>query len=86
MAVQESQEGTSAERRAQRSPLKSIACAVLILIPVGLALAVPLYQRTDPTLAGIPFFFWFQMLMAVAAASACGTTYLVLFRDESEEA
>lgn len=59
-------------------------CGVLIAIPVVLALSVPLYQRTDPTLLGIPFFFWFQMVMAIAAAAACGTTYLLLFRHESE--
>lgn len=54
------------------------------MVPVVLALCVPLYQRTTPKLAGVPFFFWFQMLMAVAAAIACGTTYLLLFRHESE--
>lgn len=67
-----------------RSRGKRVLCAVLILIPVIATLTVPLYQRTSPTLAGIPFFYWFQMAMAVAAAAACGTAYFLLFRDEKE--
>ena len=66
------------------SRLKKALCAVLVLIPVILALSVPLYQRTAPTLGGLPFFYWFQMAMAVAAAAACGITYFVLFRSEKE--
>jgi len=66
------------------SPARWALCVVLVMVPVVLALCVPLYQRTTPKLAGVPFFFWFQMLMAVAAAIACGTTYLLLFRHESE--
>ncbi|WP_308160136.1 DUF3311 domain-containing protein [Mycolicibacterium goodii] len=57
---------------------------MLIATPVILALAVPLYQRVEPTLAGIPFFYWFQMAMAVAAASGCGISYFIAFRNERE--
>lgn len=63
---------------------KRITCAVLIAVPVILALAVPMYQRTEPTLIGIPFFYWFQMTMAVAAACGCGASYLIAFRNEPE--
>jgi Protein of unknown function (DUF3311) len=70
-----------------RAPLpwpKRILCAILVSVPVILALAVPFYQRTEPTLGGLPFFYWFQMLMAVAAATGCGISYFVAFRDEPE--
>lgn len=66
------------------SRAKGVLCAVLIATPVVLALAVPLYQRTEPTLGGLPFFYWFQMSMAVAAACGCGATYLIAFRREPE--
>ncbi len=33
----------------------------LLLVPIVLALAVPLYNKTDPILFGIPFFYWFQL-------------------------
>ena len=69
----------------EHSPVKFAACGVLILLPVVLALTVPLYQRTNPTLGGIPFFFWWQMAMAVAAACATGATYMILFRNEPED-
>lgn len=66
------------------SRFKKALCTVLVFIPVTLALSVPLYQRTTPALGGLPFFYWFQMAMAVAAAIACGITYFVLFRNEKE--
>lgn len=48
---------------------------VLLALPVLAMLAVPLYDRLDPALAGVPFFYWFQLawvpltavLLAVAA-------------------
>lgn len=70
--------------RPRLSRSKRALCAVLIATPVVLALAVPLYQRVEPTLAGIPFFYWFQMTMAVAAACGCGASYFIAFRHESE--
>ena len=72
--------------RTLASRAKWVLCAVLIATPVVLALAVPLYQRSEPTLAGIPFFYWFQMSMAVAAACGCGATYIIAFRHEAEGA
>jgi hypothetical protein len=42
---------------------------ILILIPpVVVPLWVPLYNRTDPTLWGFPFFFWFQFLLILCSA------------------
>jgi hypothetical protein len=77
---------TSQSTTRRRRPARVSFCAVLVAIPVIAALSVPLYQRTDPTLGGIPFFFWFQIMCAVAAAAACGLTYLLLFHgDETQE-
>lgn len=39
------------------------------------ALWVPLYNRLDPHLFGIPFFYWFQFLWIVVAAIATGLAY-----------
>jgi hypothetical protein len=33
----------------------------LLLVPMLLVIWPPLYNRTDPTLFGIPFFYWFQL-------------------------
>ena len=41
---------------------------VLVLIPpVVVPLWVPLYNKTDPTVWGFPFFFWFQFLLILAS-------------------
>ncbi|MDN5849737.1 MAG: DUF3311 domain-containing protein [Nitrococcus sp.] len=42
---------------------------------VVLALWVPLYNRLEPLLAGIPFFYWFQFLLVVIAALITGLAY-----------
>ncbi|MEV6228093.1 DUF3311 domain-containing protein [Saccharopolyspora shandongensis] len=60
-------------------PLRIILSGLLIVVPVALGLAVPLYQRTSPTLIGIPFFYWFQMAMAVLAAAGTSTVFRLLF-------
>jgi uncharacterized membrane protein len=39
----------------------------LLIIPIGMPLLVPLYNRVDPKLAGIPFFYWYQMATALVA-------------------
>jgi len=39
----------------------------LLVIPVIISLALPLYNRTEPELIGIPFYYWFQMLMVLPA-------------------
>lgn len=33
----------------------------LLLVPIVICLAVPFYNRTDPVLFGMPFFYWFQL-------------------------
>lgn len=35
---------------------------LLLLIPYAAVLCVPLYNRAAPDLAGIPFFYWYQLL------------------------
>jgi uncharacterized membrane protein len=44
-----------------------ILICVLLVPPVVLPLWVPLYDKTDPTLNGWPFFFWFQMALILFA-------------------
>ena len=34
---------------------------LLFLIPVAVVLWVPLYNRIEPELGGIPFFYWYQV-------------------------
>jgi len=53
--------------------------ALLALPLVGL-LYPPLYARTDPELAGIPFFYWYQFAWVFGAAALTLIVYLVTRR------
>jgi Protein of unknown function (DUF3311) len=40
----------------------------LLFIPCVLALCAPLYNSTQPSLFGVPFFYWFQLLLVPISA------------------
>jgi hypothetical protein len=48
----------------------------LIFIPFLPVLYVPFFNRLDPTLAGIPFYYWFQMLWIPISAAITYVVYL----------
>lgn len=50
---------------------------VLLAPAVVLPLWVSLYDREDPTLAGIPFFYWFQILLIFVAVGLTVPAYLL---------
>jgi hypothetical protein len=43
---------------------------LLLAAPCILAVLTPLYNRVDPTLFGIPFFYWLQLLLIPVSALA----------------
>ena len=48
------------------------------LLFIGLFLAalwVPLYNRVDPTFIGLPFFYWFQLLLILIGAVLTAIVY-----------
>lgn len=45
-----------------------LAAGLLLIIPTAVLLALPLYNRENPTLLGLPFFYWFQGLWLFVAA------------------
>ena len=55
------------------------AAAVLLLIPVVGLLWVGSYAKVEPTVAGFPFFIWYQFAW-VFLCSACTATALRLIR------
>jgi hypothetical protein len=48
-------------RRPRQPALRWNAWNVLLLVPL-LALLTPLYNRIDPRLFGVPFFYWVQLV------------------------
>ncbi len=62
-------------RRMHASRGKRLFWAGLIVGSWLVALAVPLYNRVEPRLAGIPFFYWFQFLWIIVAAILTALAY-----------
>jgi uncharacterized protein DUF3311 len=48
---------------------------LLLLIQFIPALWVPFYNRAEPTLAGIPFFYWFQLALVFVSAAVTAVVY-----------
>ena len=49
----------------------------LLLIPAVSVLYPPLYSHRTPTLAGVPFFVWYQMVAVVFGGVVTGVVYLL---------
>jgi len=41
---------------------------LLLLVPFAAMLWVPFYNQAEPSLAGIPFFYWYQLVWIVLGA------------------
>jgi hypothetical protein len=47
------------------------------LLQFLVALWPPLYNKADPSLFGIPFFYWFQLAWILVCAVLTGVVYFV---------
>jgi hypothetical protein len=47
----------------------------LFVVEFAVALWPPLYNRIEPTLFGIPFFYWFQLLWVLVSAVLTAVVY-----------
>lgn len=52
---------------------------LLLLLPL-LGLVTPWYNRTDPKLGGLPFFYWFQLVFVVVGVASVWIVYLATRR------
>lgn len=52
----------------------------LLIIPFLLVIWVPFYNRIEPTLGGIPFFYWYQLAAIIIGAGVVLTVYLLEVR------
>ena len=49
---------------------------LLLIVPYIAILSVPYYDRAEPSLAGVPFFYWYQMLWIILGAAVLLPVYL----------
>ena len=55
----------------------SIGKAVLLAVPCVAVLAVPIYDRRDPVLFGLPMFYWWQLLWVPLSGAFLGMVYAI---------
>lgn len=58
---------------------------LLLIVPYVAILWVPFFNRAEPSIAGIPFFYWYQMLWIVLGALLLLPVYLIEERDSKSE-
>ncbi|WP_374985901.1 DUF3311 domain-containing protein [Streptomyces fradiae] len=63
-----------------------VVIALCLLAPFAAMLWVGSYARVEPTLAGIPFFYWYQMLWVVVSTALTMVAYKLFHREQRARA
>jgi len=50
---------------------------VLLIVPIVAVLAVGWFNRTEPSLWGFPFFYWYQMLWVILCSALIGIIFFI---------
>jgi hypothetical protein len=50
---------------------------VLLIVPIVAVLAVGWFNRTEPSLWGFPFFYWYQMLWVILCSAFVGIIFFI---------
>ncbi len=79
-----SQQAATARPR-RKNPAWIALSGAILAVPLVLAFAFPLYNRQTPSLIGIPFFYWFQLLMPVLTTVATWIVYQLLFTGDGAD-
>ncbi len=66
------------EHNDEHKPMRPVLWArLLLLLPFIGVLWVSLYNSVEPSLGGVPFFYWYQLLWVLVSAAIVGFVYLV---------
>jgi hypothetical protein len=68
--------------RAPARPVPYLIAGILIALAIIMPLIVPLYAFAEPTLWGMPFFYWYQLLWVFIAAGLLGVAYLIMRKED----
>lgn len=58
---------------------------LLLLVPTVMPLLVPLYARNEPSLFGFPFYYWYQFLWIILAATLTTVAFRVVSAQERRD-
>lgn len=50
---------------------------VLLILPILAVLAVGCFNRSEPSLWGFPFFYWYQMLWVILCSVLVGIVFFI---------
>jgi hypothetical protein len=64
-------------RPSANKPLLTVAC-VFLALPIVALLWVSSYARVEPTIAGFPFFIWYQLLWVFLCAACTFAAYRII--------
>ncbi|ACP34448.1 conserved hypothetical protein [Sulfolobus islandicus L.S.2.15] len=59
---------------------KSILAGILLLIPFIVYFAIPTYNKVEPDLGSLPFFYWYQTVWLAISAILFSIAALLLAR------
>jgi len=71
---------TSTDRRSVVTPSRVVA-ALCLIAPFVAMLWVGSYAKVEPTLIGIPFFYWYQMAWVPISAVLTSTAFILVRRE-----
>ena len=63
-----------APRKPPTTAARALVALLFTIVFVG-ALAVPFYNRMEPSAAGVPFFYWFQIVWILVSGIATAIAY-----------
>ena len=72
-------------RKTAEGGLKRYWPRLLLLIPFFAVLWVPFYNRLEPALGGVPFFYWYQLACILVGAVCVWTVYVLEQRAAKNE-
>ena len=61
-----------------KRPSTVAVVGVLLTVAIMGSLWVPIFARSQPELAGFPFFYWYQLILVPATSLLCWICYLLL--------
>ena len=74
--------GRDTPTRGPAKPGPYLVAGILIAIAIVMPLIVPLYAFAEPSLWGIPFFYWYQLLWVFIASGLLGIAYLIMRKED----
>ncbi|MDQ0755674.1 DUF3311 domain-containing protein [Arthrobacter sp. B3I4] len=68
--------------RGPARPGPYVISGILLLVAIVVPLFVPAYSFDEPRLAGIPFFYWYQMAWIPVTAALVGISYWLVTKED----